>query len=87
MKSGDVLLGVLAGFAAGAVIGILFAPDKGSVTRKKIAEIGDEYAEGLKEKFGNLVDEVSKKCEEVISRYKESVDKAETETQEVKIEG
>jgi gas vesicle protein len=85
MKSGDVLLGVLAGLAAGAVIGVLFAPDKGSVTRKKIAEKGDEYAEGLKEKFSNLVDEISKKCEEVMGSQKESVDKVETGTQEMEV--
>ena len=36
MKAGKVFLGVLAGVAAGAVLGILFAPDKGSKTRKKI---------------------------------------------------
>ena len=36
MKSGKVLLGVLAGAAAGALLGILFAPEKGTKTRKMI---------------------------------------------------
>lgn len=35
MNSGKVVLGALAGLAAGALLGILFAPDKGSETRKK----------------------------------------------------
>jgi gas vesicle protein len=66
MSSGKVLLGVLAGFAAGALLGVLFAPDKGSATRKKITKKGEEYAESLKEKFNDLLDNVSEKFEEVI---------------------
>ena len=34
MKSN--ILGVVAGLAAGTLLGVLFAPDKGSKTRKKI---------------------------------------------------
>lgn len=36
MNTGKVLLGLIAGFAAGASLGIIMAPAKGSETRKKI---------------------------------------------------
>jgi len=58
MSSGKVLLGVLAGLAAGALIGILFAPDKGSETRKKIVKKGEEYADEIKEKINSLLDDL-----------------------------
>lgn len=49
--SGKILAAVAAGIAAGAVLGILFAPDKGSETRRKINEKGKKFAEDVKDKF------------------------------------
>ena len=65
MSSGKVLLGVLAGVAAGAIAGILFAPAKGSRTRRRILKQGENYAEGLKDKFSDYVDTISEKFESV----------------------
>ncbi|MCK9399772.1 MAG: YtxH domain-containing protein [Bacteroidales bacterium] len=65
MSSGKVLLGVLAGVAAGAFLGILFAPGKGSDTRKKISKKGEDFADSLKEKFNEFLDSNSAKFEEV----------------------
>jgi gas vesicle protein len=65
MGSGKVLLGVLAGVAVGATLGILFAPDKGSTTRKKISRKGDDYAEELEEKFNVFIEGISKQFEAV----------------------
>lgn len=63
MSSGKVLLGVLAGVAVGATLGILFAPDKGSNTRKKISQKSDAYADELGEKFNEFIDSITKKFE------------------------
>jgi gas vesicle protein len=51
MSSGKVILGILAGAAAGALLGILFAPEKGSTTRKKILSKGEEYADESERKI------------------------------------
>lgn len=64
MSSGKILLGVIAGVAAGALLGVLFAPDKGWNTRKRIAKKADEYADGLREKFDEFLDTVSVKMDE-----------------------
>jgi len=65
MNSGKVVLSVLAGVAAGAVLGILFAPDKGSETRRKIGKKKDELTDELKDKFNEIVDTVSDKYERI----------------------
>jgi len=70
MSSGKLLLGVLAGVAAGALIGILFAPDKGTETRRKIVEKGEDYVDDLKEKINGLIDEVSKKVDATKAKSK-----------------
>jgi gas vesicle protein len=63
MNSGKIVLGVLAGAAVGAALGILFAPDKGSSTRKKISKKGREYAEELGEKFDDFLQGITGKFE------------------------
>ena len=54
MSTSKVTLGVLAGIATGAVLGILFAPQKGSTTRKQILSKKDDYMDKLKSNFSDL---------------------------------
>lgn len=63
MNSGKILLGVLAGIAIGAIAGILFAPEKGSTTRKKITDKSDAYAQKLGTQFKGFVDDMTEKFE------------------------
>jgi gas vesicle protein len=65
MNKGKVLLGVLAVAATGALIGVLFAPHKGVVTRKKISRSYGSITDDVKEKFNDFVDSVSEKYEKV----------------------
>jgi gas vesicle protein len=65
MSQGKILLGALAGIAAGALLGILFAPDKGRETRKKIVDKGEEYVDDLKEKVNGILRNGNKKHENV----------------------
>lgn len=65
MNTGKTALSMLAGIATGAVLGILFAPDKGSNTRKKIVSKGEGYADNVKMKFNGLLDTMKEKYESI----------------------
>lgn len=59
MKSQKVIAGILIGAAAGAAIGLLFAPYKGSRTRRKLANAGADLKDSLKEKIEDFVETIT----------------------------
>ena len=65
MKTDKVVLGILGGIAAGAMLGILFAPEKGTKTRRKIMDKGNDYADDLKDKFDTVLGTITKKYEKI----------------------
>jgi gas vesicle protein len=83
MSSGKVLLGVLAGIAVGATLGILFAPDKGTNTRRKISRKGDEYAQELEEKFNEFVEGLTDKFEDMKNEAARIVENGEHKVEKV----
>lgn len=54
-KGSNALMAFLAGAAVGAVLGILYAPDKGSNTREKLSFQLDKYKKMLEEMLADLV--------------------------------
>jgi len=81
MSSGKVVLGVIAGVAAGAAVGILFAPDKGVNTRKKISQLGEDYLNDLKDKIQDILlnaatefDQMKSDPAKLVEKWKDEVD-------------
>lgn len=84
MDTGKVVLGMLAGLAAGAALGILFAPAKGTETRRRIAQKGSDSVDDLKAKLDEMMDAMVEKFEEVKEETAEFFDKGKSKADDLK---
>jgi gas vesicle protein len=73
MESGKTAAGVVLGIGIGALLGVLFAPAKGSKTRKRIMNKSQGYANDLKDKFDGLYEDVTGKYETLVEDAKNVV--------------
>jgi gas vesicle protein len=84
MKASHIALGLLGGIAAGAVVGILFAPAKGTDTRKKIQQKGNDYADSLKDKFENLSGTLKSNYDKMFHNGKDLVAESQSKFDDIK---
>jgi gas vesicle protein len=62
---------LLLGAAIGGVLGVIFAPDKGSETLKKLAAKGDDLADTLKEQLNDILSDVKNEVNNVKEKANE----------------
>lgn len=65
MKTNKVILGLIGGLATGAILGILFAPDSGKKTRKKINDKSKELKDNVKNDMDKLLQKIDHKYKSV----------------------
>jgi gas vesicle protein len=80
MSTGKVILGFLGGAAAGAILGVLYAPKSGRETREEISQKSSEYADDVKSKFNDFVDNVNKRVDEASDKFSKKAEKVKETT-------
>lgn len=75
-NSGSVLASLLLGAAAGVALGLLYAPEEGKKTRKKIKEKADDLACQAKDQYAVAVENARKQYEKAKEQYEAVTEKA-----------
>ena len=65
MSAGKILIGSVIAMAMGAVLGVLFAPGKGSATRNQLSQQDTRYTGALENIAGEFLGPLEKKYESV----------------------
>jgi gas vesicle protein len=75
-NTSKIVVAAAAGIVVGAVIGLLFAPEKGSETRKKMTDEGKKFYDDVKdkfrkgkEKFADLKEDMEQKIKEKAGEF------------------
>ena len=82
--SKKLLTGVILGAAVGAAMGILFAPEKGKETRKKLAKKGGDMSDAVKNKFNELGEALQEKYDSIRGEATDLMEKGKDVGQQFK---
>lgn len=87
MKADKIILGVIGGVAVGALLGVLFAPEKGDKTRRKIMDKSNDYADELREKLDTLLGTITNKYEKIWKEGENLISKGNSKLSDAKSNG
>lgn len=79
-----VLVALLAGVAAGAALGILFAPERGTETRDKLNDALKNLGDTIKDRAAEEIDNLSSLKEKIVENIKTTLGTAEDTIEEAK---
>jgi len=77
-----VVVALLAGLAAGAALGILFAPDAGNETRDKLSDSLKNLGDSIKETAASEIDNLTGLKDKIINNFKAKIADAENDFQD-----
>ena len=72
--TGKVIGALLVGAALGGALGILFAPDKGSRTRRKLMAKGNDLTDSIRDKFDEFLEGVKEQIDTMKEKASEYMD-------------
>lgn len=84
MSKLNMLLSVIIGSFVGALLGVLFAPDKGEKTRKQLSKKSDEYVDTVKSEFDDFVKTMRKKYDSALNETENVINKGKTKAEDLK---
>jgi len=78
-NNSKVLIGLLAGLAAGAALGLLFAPEKGTETRDRLSQSLKDLGDSIKDKAADEINALANLKDKVVSSVKSKLHGVEEE--------
>lgn len=75
MRIDKVFLIAISSAVGGALLGLLFAPEKGKNTRKNLAKKGDDYLDDIKKNSKGLSQRLKKNTDSILDKSKKTAQK------------